>query len=1119
MPHDLTAPEAIRLPHDHGERAAALTEIGRSMLVEAGAGTGKTSIMAGRVVMLMAAGIAPEAIVAISYTEVSASELLDRIVRFTSAVIDGCPPPDLLPAWPDGKPTAEQVAALKRARASLDRLCCMTIHGFCRTLLTPYPVEAGIDPGAVVMDQPSADLLFDEVSKAWLRRRLAGLQHDGDAFVGLYITDEKETRRLLDLCAQHMRANRGMTVPPCEPLTAEMAALRDAVAAFRAFLIAECAMCCPERIAAIVGELEEQVSSMPDTTADIALAWAVSLRVPSACATDKDEFNAASRACTKTMWKEAGVGRFSKAAIEILHGHAVTLYVAVRDAHEALRTAASGRALHIIAGQAATLLEQFSEAKRQAALLDFNDLIERTRLLLVNRPEVRAALNSRIKAVLVDEFQDTDPQQAEILWRLCGEPPEDGADVPWDQWVLRPGSLFVVGDPKQAIYRFRGGDLATYQRAAEMMARDPSASIVRISRNFRSRACILDAVNTWFEPVFTGQGGQAGFTALATDEPDLLETHGVARLDLEETEVGAERPTRDLEADLVAGVCRRLVGNLIVRRADGSIGPCEPSDIALLTPSGRDLWRYERALEEAELAVAPQAGKGFFRRQEVQDLIALARTLADSRDRLALGALLRGPLVGVPDRVLLDAVESQPVAPGHMPRISLSMEADLIADPVLREAIVRLQALARMRRGMTPHLLMARAVDEMRVRPILRQRGGRVAERALANVDLFLEMARPFDLRGIKAFADSMRAQWEEAQRSLDARPDMDRRSVSLMTMHSAKGLEWPVVIVVNTAGRINAPVHVGSDRPTNLFYVKAFGRYPIGCQAAHSEEKRQGDLERERLWWVATTRARDLLLMPDHRHRLTAPSWIKAVTFPLDGLEPFAHAHFARRELDLLPGGENGQDEVTFAAEARVVQASIPRITRFTPSRHEGDGDEAPAISVVPVAGEAVTTAIAGAGRLRGIVLHKLLEEVLNGGLNDTATELVERGRTLLKQLGIKMTNGPDPDEMAASVQRGLSVPEVSAVRGKLHAEWALATSATDDEGRESITAGVADAVAIEDDSSTSLVVDWKSDVEPTETTKGHYRGQLRSYLHAVGAPKGLLVFLTSGEIEAIFP
>jgi exodeoxyribonuclease-5 len=162
------------MPGDWAERAAALTELNRSMLVEAGAGTRKTSIMAGRAVMLMAAGVPPAEIVAVSYTEFSASELRDRITRFTAAVASGRPPADLLPGLPGGTATAQQVANLERAANHLDRMSCTTIHGFCRSLLMPYPVEAAIDPGAAVLDQGAADLLFEDVRKDWLRRRLAG---------------------------------------------------------------------------------------------------------------------------------------------------------------------------------------------------------------------------------------------------------------------------------------------------------------------------------------------------------------------------------------------------------------------------------------------------------------------------------------------------------------------------------------------------------------------------------------------------------------------------------------------------------------------------------------------------------------------------------------------------------------------------------------------------------------------------------------------------------------------------------------------------------------------------------------------------------------------------------
>ncbi len=253
----------------------------------------------------------------------------------------------------------------------------------------------------------------------------------------------------------------------------------------------------------------------------------------------------------------------------------------------------------------------------------------------------------------------------------------------------------------------------------------------------------------------------------------------------------------------------------------------QAGDIALLAPSGNDLWRYEEALEARGIPVSTQAGKGFFRRQEIQDLIALTRVLADPRDTLALGALLRGPVVGLTDEELLDLVDGLPRAPERpdaRQKLRLGIDVAHVAHPVAREVIGYLQVLARRALGTTPHDILSQAVDAIRLRPVIRQRHDGYAERALANVDLFLEMSRPYAVRGLRAFARTMKAAWDGRTRTVEGRPDAQEEAVSLFTMHASKGLEWPVVIPINTATRTKAVSGALVDRRQIVCTVRSSG-------------------------------------------------------------------------------------------------------------------------------------------------------------------------------------------------------------------------------------------------------------------------------------------------------
>jgi ATP-dependent exoDNAse (exonuclease V) beta subunit len=320
------------------------------------------------------------------------------------------------------------------------------------------------------------------------------------------------------------------------------------------------------------------------------------------------------------------------------------------------------------------------------------------------------------------------------------------------------------------------------------------AALLEITANFRSVEPILKFVNKRFESALSTAAGQPGFTALSPTCGAIDRSPAVCALDIpSDGDKLTAAQLRDAEADRVAAVCAKLVGNVFVRDegAPEKKRPCRFGDIALLAPAGTDLWRFEQALEERGIPVSTQAGKGFFLRQEVHDLIALTRTLADPRDTLALGALLRGPSVGLTETELLDIVEALPADPAHPDRLlclDLRTDAAHVSHELARSVLQILQSLRRRARGTTPYMLLADGIAALNMRAQLRQRFKAGAKRAIANVDLFLDMARAYDVRGLVAFARDMRANWEDAKRQVEGRPDAEEQAVSLITVHAAKG-------------------------------------------------------------------------------------------------------------------------------------------------------------------------------------------------------------------------------------------------------------------------------------------------------------------------------------------
>ncbi|MCK1415335.1 UvrD-helicase domain-containing protein [Bradyrhizobium sp. CW4] len=1111
--------KARELP-DLAARTAALTHIDRSMLVEAGAGSGKTSIMAGRVAYLFAQGVSPKNVAAITFTEFAASELRIRIERFVSSLSVNEIPDDIMRAFPNGI-SDNQRQNLVRAKQSLDELLCTTIHGFAQVLIKPYPAESGIDPGAEIVDPTEGDIAFNERYLYWLKEHLSGERDDG-IVAELILADEARGLHLIRSIADFLRKNRdarlpnhGWSISLAQDLSVAAAAFEKEIAQLE-FQEEQTSQACTTFIemVMVLGGSDLLVTKPPNR----ALVQAATIPRHVACFT---QTGSKRQLRTKGAWERAAAAAGkTKAHGTIAFQACAARYDACHQALSELMAMVAGELLARVVSAMKLLSAEWREYKRSAALLDFDDLLNTAKNLLVANEDVRKALGRRYRHVLVDEFQDTDPLQLEILWRLCGNPAIDEDGDPLTR-TLRPGSLFLVGDPKQAIYRFRGADVNAYLRAREAIG---NPSVVNIVANFRSVEPLLSFVNKAFASPLSTAAGQPGFTALAATRLPEKNALTVAALDVavEDGEDSAEQ-LRDAEADRVAELCSRIVGNVEIREK-GELRPCRFGDIALLAPVGTDLWRFEEALEQRGIPVSTQAGKGFFRRQEIQDLIALTRAIADARDTLALGALLRGPLVGLSETELLDiadGIPTDPKYPDRLPNLTLWTELENIDHELARDAIKILQSLARRARSTTPYALLSDAVGLLNVRAHFRHRFPASADRVLANLDLFLEMSRAYDVRGFLAFARDMRANWEEQVLQIEGRPDAEEQSLALITIHAAKGLEWPVVIPINMTGAPKSETGIMHDRRSGEFSAPVLGIEPAGYAQLKSWNELELARERVRLWYVAATRARDLLILPRHSVKLSDKSWARLVDLDLPALRAIEPTDLGTERAALSTPEENKQSVELFGEQADKISEAYHTIIWNRPSRHEVDAlqqIEGERVYSDPEQVDATPEPIEVRGSAtRGTILHKLMEEVLTGETPDAPTELERRSIELLSQLGLEPSQNPgegiSPAELASTVSRSLNLPPVAALRGSLVPEQIVL--GCDRTGtRETLISGVIDAASRDGDGRIRVVVDWKSDVALDQSRLATYGDQLRQYRNQTGAARALLVLMTAERV-----
>jgi ATP-dependent exoDNAse (exonuclease V) beta subunit len=1085
---------------DQDNRRRAMIDFTSILLVEAAAGTGKTSLMAGRVAMMLASGHNPGEIAAITFTELAASQLARRIKETVDALLTGDIPAFIQPVIPDGLSEAQR-ASLESAAPRLDELTATTIHGFCQAIVHSHGVQAGLDPGARVVDATVADALFLGELSTWFSRRLAADAVEGDPIVVLAEEIPLQVVGLIrELAFLRRKHPDAAPVPPTQNARPDIAFVQ-AVGDFDRWQSSVGTDNWAQAVAQELLVLAARFANTFASTPDFAALWR--LCKPGHC-------RLFTRKGLQLKEYDEAAQVFGAYRNEAADGATLAQYKVVSDAWSELIGHIASCLVSSLSTSLDLLLDSYQDRKRAAAVLDFDDLLLHVRKLVREHEEVRQAIGRRYKYILVDEFQDTDRIQNEILFSIAATAERSER---WEDGRLRPCSLFLVGDPKQAIYRFRGADIEAYELSRQLICRQDSGAIIEVTANFRSQETIIQHVNSCFESVFA-KASQPRYVALAATVPDgSYPLPCVTRFTIAlgtQGRIYAEM-FREAEAEKVAEICARLIGTVTITRADKTRSPLRAGDIALLSPGHTELWRYERALEQRGLAVSSQAGQTLMRRQETQDILALLRVLADSSDTLAFGALMRGPLIGLSEQELLDITATLlPADTGRPTFFTVRTEPALVHHPLARAVLEDLQRLRQQASISTPSLILADAIERLNARVIMAARHRNRNARALANLDALIERARSYGVAGLRAFVRDLQADWLHKVRAPEGRIDATEHAVEIVTIHSAKGLEWPVVIPINSTTELYRPdqfVHRQSD---NSLHWMLGGVAPPDLAAARAEESKEDANQRERIWYVACTRARDLLILP-HIPQASKDSWFSSIDLRQPEVPELDLSGLAVADASRANAHSNEQSADVFASEQQRVEESAPAIVWRRPSDHDQDrlGDPLDTVVVTDTLVERLN--VVGGGVLRGIVLHKLLEEFLTGELDVNEGAAVSRAQELLGQL---LTDAeeekprPDPSEMARCALRALSLPEIAAMRSCLVPEVAIWAAAED-----YLVAGRADALAIKG-GRVEVAIDWKSDVNPTSAVRSGYAGQLRDYLAATGAERGVLVFATLGEI-----
>ena len=835
-------------------------DLDANFVIEAAAGTGKTTELVNRIVAVLAEGHAQVAeIVAVTFTEKAAGELKLRLRteldKARQRVADD--------------PSSDRLRRLEEALAHLEEARISTIHAFCADLLRERPVEACIDPRFEVLLDTEAQHLFGVVFDDWLETQL---ERPGE---GVRRALRRESKWDDDSSPSQRLKSAAWT----------LADWRDFPTAWRldpfdrGGAIDDLVNRLHDHAALTDRAARKQYDNLYKDTERLRLESRRIRQLEATRARDYDWLESLFTSLAADRWVKnprKGWGSVygdgvERSAVQAAHAEFVQqmeAFARLADADLAAR----------LQHETLEALERYDAAKRRLGRVDFLDLLVRARDLIRDHRDVRETYQGQLKRLFVDEFQDTDPLQVEILFLLAADDP---AETDWRRIRPRHGSLFIVGDPKQSIYRFRRADISIYEQVKQSLTAS-GAECLQLTRSFRATPALQRAINAAFAPIMTRDPAsqQAEYVPL---EPWRVEWRA-SQPDLVALPVPEPYGSRNIAAGRIEASLPNAVGaflHWLLRHSGWQVtdrgGPNTPraiteKDVCILfrrfDKYKTDVTRpYLTALETRGIPHLLVGGRSFHEREEVDTLRTALTAVEWPDDELSVYATLRGSLFAITDEALFEYRER--FGRLHPFRIPLELSAE--GDPNLAHlqaipgALTLLQELHR-RRNYAPVLeTVWRLLDATRAYAgfVLRPAG----EQALANVLQIAELGRRYDSAGALSFRGFVEQLRDEAGAAVTGEaPILEEGSegVRIMTVHKAKGLEFPVVVLADmTANLSHAQASRYIDQDRRLAAVRMAGWSPRDLLDQQDAERLRDRAEGHRVAYVAATRARDLLVVP----------------------------------------------------------------------------------------------------------------------------------------------------------------------------------------------------------------------------------------------------------------
>lgn len=854
-------------PIDIVTRYLAVSELDRNIVITAGAGTGKTTLLVNRLLHLLLGHKRFQAeespilkIAAMTFTEKAAGDIKMRLVEELERivnVINGN-------ALEKEKKRVEKFLANihhmygvpygeieRRARKSLedmDKALIGTIHGFAAHILRLYPLESGVVPGFIVDDGDVFDELFEKEWTKWLEGELS--------LTSLNVKNWKSVLGRSDLAALKELAKRlsGFTIPFFSlPIQQGCSASEANHKSQIHFLIDPL----QRKVLEIITYCEKPANKLLSQLNDL-LRILDAIKEHGIRYMDDMEYDLNKNPSeAKTGWREDTFDTARKLVKECHH-----ILKKLKTADEVfIRTIVS-------------LISPFFMAFRQTYLsqgyVSFDGLLTLTRDLLQkseNRP-IRDTLKKEFRAILVDEFQDTDPVQYEIVLFLSealGQYSKDARKV-----ILEPGKLFIVGDPKQSIYAFRRADIEAYEQVVKQVCGQDE--ILKLQENFRSHTGIVNVVNQLFDRkiMVEQQGLQPCYIPIHANRVRKYSSQRVEIIlisDGEGEEIRADE-AREAESEWIARWIVKSVGNEDIEDALSETGvhKLKYRDIALILRAFTQVRPYIEALKRYGIPYMVEGEKYFYTAQEILDFLNILRTIENPYDTIALVGVLRSPVVGLTDREIYE-LHINGLLDYRIP------VPDTIDFKDVVEEFYGFLKSTHARAGTLPvSRLIAEIMDTTHIAEITA--GSWHGEQKLANLWKLHQMAYDMEQSknvSLKTFIDHIKTCIKEAREEGESPlSDETLDVVKILTAHKSKGLEFPVVILGNLHGdvrndneTVNPAAFDWSTATTGVVVGKADKQ--IRNLHSISIEKKLNDRsweEEKRVLYVAMTRARERLIL-----------------------------------------------------------------------------------------------------------------------------------------------------------------------------------------------------------------------------------------------------------------